>query len=97
MRKYLAAAALAAGTFLATALPAAAQVYITVAPPAPIVETVPRSPGAGYVWVPGYYNWNGRRYVWVHGHYARHSGHWCGGKWHHNAARGWWWTPGRWC
>jgi WXXGXW repeat (2 copies) len=97
MKKHIAAAVLAAGTFLATSVPAAAQVYITVAPPAPIVETAPASPGAGYVWVPGYYRWNGSRYVWVHGHYVRHAGHWCTGKWHHNAARGWWYAQGHWC
>ncbi|HEY1977557.1 MAG TPA: hypothetical protein VGG89_13460 [Candidatus Baltobacteraceae bacterium] len=97
MKQHIAAAVLAAVTFFAAALPAAAQVYVTVAPPAPVVETIPVSPGHGYVWVPGYYRWNGVRYVWVHGHYVLHAGHWCPGGWHHTPARGWWYTPGHWC
>ena len=30
-------------------------------------------PGArrGYDWVPGYWDWNGRRHVWVSGHWER--------------------------
>jgi hypothetical protein len=31
----------------------AAEVEVTDAPPAPIVEDVPRSPGEGYVWISG--------------------------------------------
>jgi hypothetical protein len=71
-------------------------VYVQVGPPAPIVETVPVSPGPGYVWVGGYYRWNGDRYVWVHGRYVRHAGHWCGGHWRHEH-RGWYWVAGGWC
>ena len=54
-------------------LPASAQRYgvtVDVAPPAPRIE---RAPGArrGYAWVPGYWNWNGRRHVWVEGQWVR--------------------------
>jgi|SRR5579862_2989231 len=97
MIKGILATAVLAGALVAAALPAAAQVYVQVAPPAPIVETAPVSPGAGYVWVPGHYRWDGSRYVWVKGHYANHAGHWCPGGWHHNAARGWWYVEGHWC
>jgi hypothetical protein len=98
MKQILAAIILAAAGFAGSLAPANAQAYIYVqtAPPAPVYETVPAAPGAGYVWVGGYYNWTGGRYVWVHGHYVHHAGHWCGGHWHHNH-HGYYWTAGRWC
>jgi hypothetical protein len=99
MRKIFLAAIVAAMGFMGNPMPASAQTYIYVqsAPPAPVYETVPARPGPGYVWVGGYYRWNGYRYVWVRGHYVRHAGAWCGGHWRHNARRGWYWVPGRWC
>ncbi len=92
---------LALGAALAglSVLPASAQVYVRIAPPAPIVETVPAAHPAGTVWVGGYWRWNRSRYVWVPGHYA-HPGagyrHWCAGHWH-NGPRGYWWVDGHWC
>jgi hypothetical protein len=38
-------------------------------PPAPIVEYRPAEPYYRAVWVPGHWQWNGRRYVWRRGHY----------------------------
>lgn len=96
IKSVLASAALAVSVIVCAAIPASAQVYVQIAPPAPIVETVPAAPGAGYTWVAGYYRWNGTRYVWVHGHYERHGGHWCGGHWRH-AAGGYYWVEGHWC
>jgi YXWGXW repeat-containing protein len=57
--------------------PAAATALVT--PASPVVVTVPAtppppttetsvasvSPGPEYVWVQGYYNWDGSRYEWV--------------------------------
>jgi hypothetical protein len=43
-------------------------------PPPPLVRVVPRSPGRNYVWVPGYWNWNGNRYFWVNGYWAKGRG-----------------------
>lgn len=39
------------------------------APPAPRVEVITPQPGPSYVWVPGYWNWDGgtRTYVWRSG------------------------------
>jgi hypothetical protein len=74
-----------------------AQTYVQINPPAAVVETVPAKPGPGYVWVPGYYRWNGVRYVWVPGHWVLHEGAWCAGHWVHVAGRGWHWVAGRWC
>ena len=59
-------------------------------PPAPVAERYGYAPGAGYIWIPGYYSWAGGRYswvggrwalpphpraAWVQGHYVRRSGH----------------------
>ena len=96
MQKQLSALIFFAGLLSAAALPAAAQLYVQIAPPAPIVETVPAAPGSGYVWVNGHYNWSGNRYVWVGGHYERHGGRYCDGHWRHNA-RGYYWVAGHWC
>ena len=63
-------------------MPALADVYVRVAPPAPRYEVVPVVP-SGYVWVPGYWDWNGHGYRWVGGHRVR-------------AQRGAAWVPHRW-
>ena len=56
-------------------------IVIERAPPAPREEVVVTR--RGYVWVPGYWRWDGRRHVWVKGHLVR-------------ARRGYHWTPHRW-
>ena len=79
--------------FAATLMPSfawAKHIAIDIAPPGLRVEVRPHSPGLGYVWVPGYWNWTGERYAWVGGryaipprgrywapeHYRRHHHHW---------------------
>src|SRR5688572_4107085 len=51
---------------------ALAQVDVSLvignAPPPPRFESIPQ-PRRGYVWVPGYWNWNGHRHVWTAGHW----------------------------
>ncbi|HYL27410.1 MAG TPA: hypothetical protein VEW74_06205 [Candidatus Nitrosotalea sp.] len=98
MKTIITAAILAAMGFAGASIPASAQayIYVQIAPPAPIYETVPAAPGPGYAWVGGYYRWEGGRYVWVRGHYAHHAGAWCAGHWHHGR-HGYYWTDGRWC
>lgn len=69
----------------------AQEVVIRTAPPRAIVERRVPSPGAGYVWTPGYHRWDGNRYAWAPGqwvqpprararwvpaHYARRRGGW---------------------
>ncbi len=60
--------------------PASAGIGISVdiAPPPPrVVEAPPPRPG--YVWAPGYWDWDGRGYVWVDGRWeAARRGH----RWH---------------
>ena len=93
-------------TLSALAMPAAAQVHvyppappgvvIHVAPPAPYFEPLP-PPRRGYVWAPGYWQWEGERHVWVPGrHMERRSGHyWVADSWHERDGRHHF-TPGRW-
>lgn len=68
----------AALAFGAVAVPVAGDakvVYVEIAPPAPRVEVVPVA-RKGYVWAPGYWNWNGHHHVWVNGHHIReHHGY----------------------
>ena len=65
-------------------LPAAADVglHVDVAPPAARHEVVPAH-RAGYVWVPGFWNWRGNHHVWSKGHWERER-------------RGYFWHPNRW-
>src|SRR5271154_289615 len=75
-----------------------AEVVVKVAPPAPIVETRGAAPGAGYVWIAGYHNWNGSAYAWVPGKWEmppRPHARWVA---HHWVKRhgGWVLVEGRW-
>ena len=58
------------------------SVVIGSAPPAPRFESMP-APRAGYVWAPGYWNWNGNRHEWNAGHWER-------------ARDGYTWRPAEW-
>lgn len=66
------AAALALGAAALMPLSASAQIgvnlYVDTAPPAPRYESIP-APRSGYVWAPGYWNWEGNRHVWIAGHW----------------------------
>lgn len=68
MRKLILGSIIAA-TF-AVAMPAAAAVYIDVAPPPLRYEVVP-APRAGWVWAPGFWEWRHGRHLWVPGHWVR--------------------------
>jgi|ERR1035438_5851034 hypothetical protein len=45
------------------------EVVVDAAPPAPIYETIGVVPGPGYLWIGGYYHWNGGGWGWIRGHY----------------------------
>ena len=45
-------------------------IVVQKAPPALRREAVPAA-RRGYEWIPGYWNWTGRKYVWVKGHYEK--------------------------
>jgi hypothetical protein len=67
-------AAIAFSTAAFIPVQATAQVGVNIvignAPPPPRYEVVP-SARRGHEWVPGYWNWNGRRHVWTAGHWER--------------------------
>jgi hypothetical protein len=90
--------ALVAAFLLVMQTSAAAAIFVRIAPPVPLVEVTPPSPGPNYVWVPGYWVWSGGRYVWRAGAYIirPHPGAlWAPGHWVHTV-RGWHWVPGHW-
>lgn len=76
--------ALAAAAIGVMPLPSLADtgIYVDIAPPSPRYEVEP-APRAGFVWVPGFWDWRGHRHVWVKGRFERE---------HH----GMYWHPNRW-
>jgi hypothetical protein len=92
----LAAAALAfvgcGGGKVVVANPSATTPAVVVAP------ATPASPGSDYVWVQGYYNWDGSRYEWVPGAWVRTprpSAVWVPAHWQPTTG-GYVWVPGAW-
>ncbi len=72
--------------------------YVRVAPPPAVVERPPAAPRPGYVWVPGYQRWDGRRYVWTGGRWVappRRTAVWVPGHWVQRP-QGWFWIQGGW-
>jgi hypothetical protein len=74
-------------------------VTVPAAPPPPADSSIAAvSPGADYVYVSGYYDWNGRRYVWVPGAWVRASrpaSTWVPAHWEPTTG-GYRWAPGSW-
>lgn len=68
------AALLAVSSAAFVPMQASAQVGVNLvigtAPPPLRYERMPQ-PRRGYVWAPGYWNWNGHRHVWVSGQWLR--------------------------
>jgi hypothetical protein len=77
---------------------ASAQVVVRIGPPPPVVVERPGPPShAGWVWLPGYYRWDGRRYIWVGGYWAkppRPRAVWVAGRWVRGG--GYVWVKGYW-
>ena len=78
------------------AFAASVNISIGTPPPAVLVEPVP-PPRAGYVWVPGYWRWNGVSHVWVKGRWAavRRGYHYVPEQWVEVNGR-WVFHPGHW-
>jgi hypothetical protein len=75
----LVAAALSVSAF-------AADIFVKIAPPRPVVETRVAAPGPGYVWTPGYHRWDGHAYVWTPGAWVmppRPHARWVAHRWVH--------------
>jgi hypothetical protein len=95
----LSVAAAVLGAMLAASAAEAARVYVSIAPPAPIVEVQTVAPGPGHVWVAGYHRWDGHAYIWVPGRWAlppRPHAVWVAGHWNHHHAHGYYWVEGHW-
>jgi hypothetical protein len=77
--------------------PPAEPVYVQQAPPPPIVEVRPATPFPGAVWIPGTWQWHGRRHVWVGGHWSapRPGYEWAPGGWERDGRRHRY-SPGHW-
>ncbi len=94
----LIAAALLLGS--AAMAPAMAQVDVSIvvgsAPPPLRLETMP-PPRAGYIWAPGYWNWDGYRHVWLPGRWEpeRHGMYFQQPLWIHSGS-GWRLDRGGW-
>ena len=72
-------------------------VVVDQEPPAPIAEVIPVNPYPDYVWLGGYWGWNGG-WFWTSGRWGPrpfHGAAWIAGGWA-RGARGWAWHRGRW-
>ena len=89
-------AALAVSSIGFIPVPASAEIYIDVAPPAPRHEVIPAH-REGYVWQPGFWDWRGGRHVWVRGYWVkeRHGMYWHPSRWYERDGR-WVFDKGRW-
>jgi hypothetical protein len=67
-------------------------------PPPRRVEVRTIAPGPGYVWISGYYGWEGSDYVWHPGEWRQppqNQRTWVPGHWA-RARGGYYWVEGRW-
>jgi WXXGXW repeat (2 copies) len=86
--------------FSSVTAPAIAQIGIVIGrtPPPLRYERRPPPPGAGFVWIDGYWGANGGRYVWVPGRWDHPP--YAGGYWSHphydRYADGWHYHEGHW-
>jgi hypothetical protein len=72
------------------------DVYTDQTPPPP-KEFQPPRPRDGYVWAPGFWDWNGKNFHWVSGTWLveRRARHWVADHWEQSDAR-WHFVAGRW-
>ncbi|PWB41305.1 MAG: hypothetical protein C3F19_06610 [Rhodocyclales bacterium] len=98
----LIAAAVSSLTLAGCAVAPASNGYVyyepvMVAPPPPRVEVITVAPYPGYVWIGGYWGWNGRAHHWVPGRWeAPRPGHyWEPHRWEPQG-KGWRERPGQW-
>jgi hypothetical protein len=72
-------------------------VMVSEAPPPVVVELRPPAPSDSYIWIDGYWNWNGR-YVWERGHWSvppRERAAWVAPH-YESHAQGYRYAPGHW-
>lgn len=76
----------------------AADVFVQIGPPRPLVERRVPPPGPAYVWTPGYHRWDGHAYVWTAGAWVmppHPHAHWVAARWVHRPG-GWVMVEGHW-
>jgi hypothetical protein len=88
--------ALAAAALSSPLAIAATSFELNIGPPAPRYEVVP-PPRTGYVWAPGYWDYNGHQHNWRKGHWERerHGEHYVAGGWTEHDGR-WHLNQGHW-
>jgi hypothetical protein len=95
----LRASLVAFGLMLAPMAASAQQtVIVNAPPPPPRAEMTPPSPGPGFVWVAGFWSWNGTRHDWTSGHWERPpqpAQAWEAPRWESEGGR-YRFRPGRW-
>lgn len=70
-----------------------------IAPPDKPQEVVPPSPGPGYIWVSGFWQWDGAQYTWLAGHWELPPSAnmmWVEPQWIAVGPRMWGMRPGAW-
>ena len=73
------------------------SVWVPLGPPDALVEVHGGIPGAGFVWLEGYWEWH-NRWAWQPGHWARPphaNARWEAPRWE-RGSRGWRFHRGRW-
>ena len=88
----------ATGLLLSIQVALAQRVYVGIAPPPVVVEHPGPILHPGWVWIGGYYRWDGAHYFWVPGRWVqppRLHAIWVPGHWIHGA-HGWYWIEGHW-
>ena len=96
LKKLLIGSAL--GLLLGVGAATCAEVIVDVRPPALRHEVRPVRPGARYVWVPGYYRWDGHAHVWEAGRWEvppRPGVRWVAHRWERRHGR-WVFVEGGW-
>jgi hypothetical protein len=95
LRNVRLATLIVAGTLLGPALGTAEDIAGT-APPAPRDEHAPPHRD-GYVWAPGYWDWNGHSFRWESGTWIqeRRRAHWVADRWEQDGS-GWHHVRGHW-
>jgi hypothetical protein len=98
--KTLLGAILTAGSLMGLAPTVANAQYsgiVSLAPPAPLHETIP-APRRGHVWAPGHWEWRTNRYVWVRGRWleARRGYEYREPRWVQRGNGEWYMAGGNW-
>ena len=85
------------GALLSTGSASAGTDTISDAPPPPSRVEYPPPHRDGYVWAPGYWEWNGRFFKWIYGTWIleRRGKHWVADRWDQVEDK-WRYVPGHW-